>query len=206
MSKRRTVERFLCVDGMNKQLLSFLAIALTLLAFFPYVRAIWKGESRPHLFSWIIWGLTTFIVFLAQLAEGGGAGAWPIGVSAIISIYVAALAWKMKADTDIAPVDWVFLFSALGSLLLWLFTADPTGSVIILTIVDLAGFGPTFRKAYSKPREENMVFFALFAVRNVLVLFALENYNLATVLFPTAVFVACVALIALIVVRRGQGN
>jgi hypothetical protein len=49
-----------------------IAIALTLIAFFLYIRSI---------FSWIIWGCTTFIVFLAQLAAKGGVGAWAIGVS-----------------------------------------------------------------------------------------------------------------------------
>ena len=76
-----------------KELLSAIAIVLTFLAFLPYIRSIFQGKTKPHVFSWVIWGSTTFIVFLAQLADKGGAGAWPIGVSGIITIYVALLAY-----------------------------------------------------------------------------------------------------------------
>ena len=49
---------------MVKELASGLAIALTLYAFIPYIRSIRYGEVKPHLFSWVIWGTTTFVVFL----------------------------------------------------------------------------------------------------------------------------------------------
>jgi len=57
-----------------KAILSDVAIALTLLAFYPYIRDILKGVVKPHVFSWIIWSSTTLIVFLTQLQAGGGLG------------------------------------------------------------------------------------------------------------------------------------
>ncbi len=86
---------------MYKELLSVVAIALTLLAFLPYIRSILKGKIKLHMFSWVIWGSTTFIVFLAQLEDDGGAGAWPIGVSGIITIYIALLAYVKRSDITI---------------------------------------------------------------------------------------------------------
>ncbi len=74
-----------------KELLSAVAITLTFIAFFPYIRSIIKGAIKPHVFSWVIWGTTTFVVFLAQLEDNGGAGAWPIGVSGSITIFIALL-------------------------------------------------------------------------------------------------------------------
>lgn len=53
-----------------KEILSIIAIALTLMAFVPYIRAIFHGIIRPHVFSWVIGGATTF--FLAQLEDRGG--------------------------------------------------------------------------------------------------------------------------------------
>lgn len=50
-----------------KWVLSGLAIALTFVAFVPYIRSIFVGDTRPHVFSWVIWGITTGIVFFAQL-------------------------------------------------------------------------------------------------------------------------------------------
>jgi hypothetical protein len=77
---------------MYKEFLSAFVIALTFIAFFPYIRSILNGTARPHVFSWVIWGSTTFIVLLAQMKDGGGAGAWPIGISGAITMYIAFLA------------------------------------------------------------------------------------------------------------------
>jgi hypothetical protein len=95
----------------SKEALGLLAIALTIYAFFPYIRSIHKGETKPHMFSWILWGATTFIVFLAQYSDEGGAGAWPIGVSGIITLYVAGLAYVKKSDISITKTDWMFFFN-----------------------------------------------------------------------------------------------
>ena len=72
-----------------KEILSAVAIMLTFIGFLPYIVGIYKGSIKPHVFSWVIWGTTTFVVFLAQLEAHGGIGAWPIGVSGIITIMIA---------------------------------------------------------------------------------------------------------------------
>jgi hypothetical protein len=58
------------------------------------------------------------------------------------------------------------------------------------------------RKAYDRPFEEKLTFYALFCIRNMLVILALEHYSLTTVLFPAAVTAACLMLIALTAWRR----
>lgn len=187
---------------IDKALLSGAAMALTLFAFYPYIRSILKNETKPHVFSWVIWGATTFIVFLAQLEDGGGMGAWPIGLSGLITLYVALLAYLRKSDATITKTDWCFFLAALGSLPVWFFTSNPLWAVIILTVVDLLGFGPTLRKAYLSPREEQPLFFVIFMIRNILVLMALEHYSMTTVLFPAAIAIACLLLVILIGYRR----
>jgi len=185
-----------------KELLSAVAIAITFIAFFPYIRSIINGATKPHVFSWIIWGSTTFVIFLAQLEDGGGAGAWPIGVSGCITIFIALLAYMKRADISVTRTDWLFFASAMSSLPLWYFTSDPLWAVVILTTVDVLGFGPTVRKAYACPHSESLLFFALFTARNLMVIVALENYSVTTVLFPAAIAAACMALIAMVAYRR----
>ena len=187
---------------MYKELLSAVAIALTFIAFFPYIRSILQGKTKPHAFSWVIWGSTTFIVFLAQLADKGGAGAWPIGVSGVITIYVALLAYIKKSDSMITRADWLFLILATSSLPFWYFTSDPLWAVVILTTVDLLGFGPTFRKAYIRPYEEQLMFFMIMAARNFISIVALEHYSLTTVLFPALTGIAVLIFILMVTYRR----
>ena len=187
---------------LHKELLSALAIALTLIAFIPYLRSVQTGRTKPHIFSWIIWGLATLIIFLAQLADGGGAGAWPIGVSAIASFYVAVLAYARGADRSITRTDWVFFISALATIPLWILTSDPLSAVIILTVIDVLGFGPTFRKTYIRPHEERISLFAIVGARNLISIAALEHYSLTTVLFPAVLAAICLIFISMVFLRR----
>ncbi len=186
----------------HKEILSVIAIALTFAAFVPYIRAIVSDTTKPHVFSWVIWGTTTFVAFLAQLEGKGGVGAWPIGVSGIITIFIAFLAYVKRADITITKTDWLFFVSAMSSLPLWYVTSDPLWAVVTLTIVDVLGFGPTVRKAYSFPHSESLMFFALFAARNLLVIMALEYYSVTTVLFPAVIAAACMLLLAMVTYRR----
>lgn len=185
-----------------KEILSAVAIVLTFAAFVPYIRTIISGTTKPHVFSWVIWGATTFVVFLAQIEGKGGVGAWPIGVSGSITMFVAFLAYVKRADITITKTDWLFFASAMSSLPLWYLTSDPLWAVVVLTIVDVLGFGPTVRKAYSFPHSESLLFFSLFAARNLLVIMALENYSVTTVLFPAVIAAACMLLMAMVTYRR----
>ncbi|ABI77030.1 putative membrane protein [Hyphomonas neptunium ATCC 15444] len=185
-----------------KELFGLGALLLTFIAFFPYIRSILRGQTRPHAFSWMIWGASTFVVAMAQLSDGAGVGAWPIAVSGLITLLVAWLAYRRSAGMHVTRVDWAFLLLALSALPFWYFTETALPAVIILTGVDLLGFGPSIRKAYTHPYEENVAFFLLGAFRNAMVLLALEHYSWTTALFPAAVGVACLLFAALVAGRR----
>ena len=185
-----------------KEILSFIAIVLTLAAYIPYIRAIFSGTIKPHVFSWVIWGATTLLAFLAQLEANGGVGAWPIGVSGSITIFIACLAYLKRADVTITKSDWLFFVAAMSSLPLWYLTSDPLWAVVMLTTVDVLGLGPTITKAYHFPYSESLLFFGLFAVRNLLVMMAFENYSMTTLLFPAVIATVCVLLMMMIAYRR----
>ncbi|OSM01483.1 hypothetical protein [Magnetofaba australis] len=179
-----------------------LATLITIWAFSTYILKIVGGKTIPHVFSWVVWGVTTSIVFVAMVSAGGGMGAWPVGLSGAMTLGVAWLSFKRRGDITITRLDWAFFLAALGSIPLWLATHDPLWAVVLLTTVDILGFGPTIRKAYDSPFEETPSFYLIYAVRNGLVLYALEERNLAGTLFPAAIGIACAALALLIVWRR----
>jgi len=88
------------------------------------------------------------------------------------------------------------------SLPLWYLTADPLWAVIVLTTVDTLGFGPTFRKAYSLPFEEQLFLFIILAIRNLVAIAALEHYSLTTILFPATISGACIVFTLMVMFRR----
>ncbi|HFD32864.1 MAG TPA: hypothetical protein ENJ28_09195 [Gammaproteobacteria bacterium] len=187
---------------LYKNIFSIIAIALTFIAFIPYIRSILQGKTIPHAFSWIIWAAVTFIIFLAQLADKGGVGAWPIGVSGLITLYVAILAYSKRTDLNITKTDLVFFISAMAAIPFWYFTSNPLWAVLILTTIDLFGFAPTFRKSYRYPYSEQLTFYSIIASRNLFSIIALENYSLTTVLFPAATALACILFIQMVLIRR----
>jgi hypothetical protein len=189
---------------LSKAAWTVLASALTFAAFAPYVLGILRGGVRPHVFSWVIWGLTTAVVFFAQWQAGGGTGAWATALSAAITFYIAWLALRRRGDRSITRSDWAFFAGALAALPLWAVTRDPTAAVVVLTAVDLLGFAPTVRVAWRDPWRESALFYAAFALRNAVAVPALETYSLATLLFPVAVGLACAVVVALLLFRRRE--
>src|SRR5690606_6134109 len=185
-----------------QQAMGLLSVALTIASFVPYVIQIRRGTMRPHVFSWVIWSISTAVVFFAQFVAGGGPGAWTTGVSAAITLYVTWLAWLLCRDITITRSDWYFLWAALASLPLWYFTADPLWAVVILTTIDVLGFGPTLRKLYRYPYEESLLFYLLFVIRSALSILALESLSLTTLLFPVAMMLSCTLVCGLLLWRR----
>lgn len=193
-------------DVHHKEIFAAVALVLTFVAFVPYFWSIWHAKTRPHVFSWLIWAAGTVIVAIAQWTDGAGIGAWPIAVSGLLTFLVVFLALTRSPDMSVVKLDWLFLALALTALPLWFFTSTALSAVIVLTVVDLLGFGPSVRKAYQRPREENVAFFAIAVVRNGFVIAALEHYSWTTVLFPAAVGGACIMFVLLIVARRRIEN
>ncbi|WP_082232754.1 hypothetical protein [Halobacillus massiliensis] len=187
-----------------KQILSGTATILTFIGFLPYILGTLRGSIKPHYFSWVIWSIVTIIVFFAQIQGGGGLGAWPIGISGIITVVVAILAYSRNTEIEITLYDWMFLLLTLSALPFWYFTSNPFWAVLLLTTVELLGFGPTLTKAYQRPWEENVTFFVLFMIRNALAITALERFTWTTVMFPAFGAASCLILISTILIRRAS--
>ncbi len=187
-----------------KEMLGIVAIIMTLVGFVPYIKSIYAGKTKPHVFSWVIWGISTFIVFLAQVNDKGGAGTWSIGVSGVITLFIAWLAYYRKGDIGITKGDWVCFITALGTIPLWYVTSNPLWAVIILIAVDLVGFIPTFRKAYIKPFEEQLLLFVIMTVRNIISIMALEHYSLTTILFQAVISAVSIVFIIMVWIRRAH--
>lgn len=185
-----------------KLIFSGIAIALALIGFVPYIALIIRGKVKPHVFSWVIWGITTTVVFFAQLDADGGVGAWPIGLSGFVTILIAILAYLKRGDSTITRADWGFLIAALASLPLWYMTSDPLWTVIILTAIDMIGFGPTYRKVYLRPFEDSRMFFLIMILRSVCAIVALEAYSVTTVLFPLSLALGFLIVLVILQYRR----
>ncbi|RUM69597.1 MAG: hypothetical protein DSZ07_04330 [Sulfurovum sp.] len=185
-----------------KQLFSTIAIILVFVAYYPYIKSILNNETKPHLFSWIIWGLTTSIVFFALLSNKGGVGSFPTGVSALICFFIAFISYKKVSHDVIQKSDWVFFILALLAIPLWYMTNSALNAVILLSIIDTLGFIPTFKKTYHSPYEEQLSFFILMVIKEFFAVSALEEYSLTTLLFPIVLSSSTIIFILMVYGRR----
>lgn len=186
----------------NKEMLALVAIALTLIGYYPYIRGLMLGKIIPHVFSWVIWSFVTVSVFSAQIYDGAGAGAWHMVVTGTITIFVAITSYFKTTEFHADKINWFILLFALSALPVWFITSNPLWAVIILTIVDSLGYVPTIRKSFIKPYEESSFFFFVFSVRNTVSIFAIENYTVTTVLFPSVSGFFCFLVMSIITYRR----
>lgn len=183
-----------------KNIIAVIAVILAFVAYIPYFRDVLKGKTKPHIYSWFVWGFLTTIIFSLQIKGGGGPGAW-VTLSAGVCSFIVFFLGLRNGDKDITKSDTVFFIAALISTGLWVFAKQPTLSVILLVVIDMLGFIPTIRKSWKKPHEETLFLWLLNGFRHGLSILALRQYNTLTVLYP-AVWAAANILFSLMLILR----
>lgn len=184
-----------------KVIIALVSIVMTFAGYYFYFKDIFKGKTKPHAFSWLVWAILTAIAFFGQVVGGGGPGAWVTAVTSAVSFIIFFIAIK-KGEHEITRSDWINLGGAGLALVIWGLTDDPLLSVILVTIIDFLGFLPTIRKSYHKPGEETLVSYVLAGLKFVLAIIALDNYSLITWLYPASLVAANVFFVIMLIVRR----
>src|ERR1051326_698009 len=184
-----------------KILLGAISVILAFIGYGNYFKQIFTGKAKPHAFTWFVWTLTTGIIFVAQIAQNAGAGAWVTGALCLICFVIFITAF-FKGERKFAVFDWISLIVALMSLVLWKLTKQPALSVVLVTITDFLGILPTIRKSYQKPFEENATLFSLNSFRSLLSILALQSYSLTTWLYPSMLLLANGIVVLVILIRR----
>ncbi|MBL8020694.1 MAG: hypothetical protein JNM27_13570 [Leptospirales bacterium] len=179
------------------------SILIALIQYVPYSWLIYRGVIRPHAFSRLIWGLVAGIAFMAQFLEGGGAGSWATGVTSFACFIAMALSLRL-GDRNITRGDWIALVFALSAIPLWRLTNEPLYSVLLVTLIDGAGYYPAARKAWNHPHHEMAYAFTLGWLKGVAALFALERYTITTTLYPAFLVFADGLFVAMLLIRRNQ--
>lgn len=174
------------MDLDSRQLLSLIAIVLTVVGVIPYIFDILRHKTKPHGFTWLVFATVTGIAFFAQYSDRGGAGSWPTGFTAFACLLIAILSVKY-GERGITRFDWCCLSLSLLAVPLWQLTATPLYSVILVSLIDVTGFLPTFRKSWHRPGQETLSAYNIGSLKFLLAIFALENYTLTTLLYPIVV-------------------
>ena len=186
-----------------KIILGGVAAILALLSSFIYIRDIFRGNTKPHTYTWLIWAIVTTLAFLGQWVSGGGPGTWATGVSAVVTIFTLILSLKGGYGTkDITNFDKVCLALALIAILPWLLADSVLWSVILATLIDLVAFFPTMRKTWHAPKSESLGSMYVDAIKHSLSIVSMSSYSLVNVIFPASVLLTKIIIISEIIYLR----
>ena len=184
-----------------KEIVGIIAVALTFVGYIPYIQDTIKGKTRPHVYTWFIWGLVTAIAFGLQLSAKAGPGAFTTLAAAIVCFIIFGFGMR-QGSKNITRSDTIFFALSFVALFLWLFAKQPVLSVILVSSIDMLGFVPTIRKSWHKPYEETLISYLLNTFRFCLALLALSHYTIVTALYPLTWVIANGAFSLYLITRR----
>lgn len=188
-----------------KELLGFTAVVIALVSYIPYFKDIFEGRTKPHAFSWFIWGLLTGIAFVGQISDKAGPGAWVTGFTALACFSISFFGIT-KGRKNIVFIDWLSLLGTGIALFFWFITKGPLVSIMLITLIDAIGFFPTFRKSFMKPQEETLITYTLSGLKFLIALFALEKISLVTALYPASLVLMNWVFVGMLIIRRKHLN
>jgi hypothetical protein len=167
----------------------------------PYFIGIFRGTLHPHIFSWIIWSLTTGIAAVAQFVKGAGPGSWPTAIGALISVLIVLCSLKV-GEKKITLRDWISFLVALGAIVVWILSKDPFWSVVIVACIDAVAFYPTIRKSLIDPYSESAAFFSVNGVGFILSIVAIIDLQPTNWIYPASAGTMNFLFVSLLLARR----
>lgn len=184
-----------------KEILGFLAAILSIALHIPYLIQTLKGTNKPHIFTWIIWTILTWIAFFGQYVGEAGPGAWVTASTGLICLIITAAACK-NGEKYITQSDWIMFSLEFRSIPLWAITNTPLLSMILITTIDCSAFYPTFRKSWIKPFEENSFMYGANIPRHLISIMAISNFSIITVIYPAALLLMNAVMFIMLKIRR----
>ncbi len=176
--------------------------ALGIIGFIPYFYGIYKGTTKPHVFTWLIWTLTLGIANLS-IWTGGGGLVLSIGIAVSVVLSFITMLLSIKYGTrNITRSDMIALIVALVAIGVWIGLDNPVLALLLATSIDIVGYWPTFRKSFIEPWSEALSSWILYTAAPALTLFSLLEYNVLTMTYSAATLIINGLLVALLLVRR----
>jgi hypothetical protein len=180
------------------------AIALRLIAGADYLVATAKGSVRPNPITWLFWGLTPLIAFLAQVHGGFTPASLATLALSIGPLLIFVIALTKKRRWRLGLFDILCGVSAAVGLVLWQITNDPLLALTFGILADILGGLPTVYKAYIRPQTEKALPYILSAFSMIVTMMTLHNWSYLQAGFPVYIFCINALIASLIIMRRGR--
>lgn len=188
-----------------KLIFSIIWIVLLIIAFGHYYYSIFKWETKPHVYTWLLFSLLLTTTFFIQSSHGWWLGTYILLADSIACIitFIIALFYGSK---NITLLDTLFLVWWIIAIIMWLIFDQPVISTILIILIDFIALLPTYRKCWSEPYEETVVIYFISGLIFLSSFIAIENYSFLTVWHQIAVITFDWGLALYIIIRRKLVN
>lgn len=184
-----------------KIIFALISVTVGTLAFFPYMRDIFLKKTEPHSYTWLIWSITQGTAVVGIWYGGGGIGALEFTIGTLLTFVVFLFSLKYGSK-NITISDTVILIGALLAILAWWQLKNPFLSILMVCVIDVLGYVPSFRKSFQEPWSETIFTWVSFVVGNCFALLALQQYNFLTMGYIISISVANLGLVVICLIRR----
>lgn len=184
-----------------KFILAILSSIFAISCFIPYIVDIFKGTTKPHSYTWLIWAILQTIGAIAMLSGGAGIGVASLVIGAVLCGFVFILS-LFYGTHNIKFFDKVCLAGAFVAIGFYFFLHSALLSVLMVIIIDLIGFFPTLRKTYEEPNTETVSTYILSSISSFLALLALSIFTLTTSIYLISLVITNLICAFVILHRR----
>lgn len=184
-------------------LFAIAAIIFSAARYATYFYTIYQGRTKPHAFSWLLWGVVTGIGTLAQFDLNAGPAAWALGFVSVTCLLIAGLSFFI-GERHYTKSDWGALIACFFAIFLWKITQNPLMALFIVIVIDILTYWPTIRKSFYNPQTEPPISYGFAGMRYFLMLFAIPNPTWENLIYPFFLMSTDWGFAVYIVIRRTQ--
>jgi hypothetical protein len=178
---------------------------ITLVAYVPYIRDIFKGTTKPVRATWFIWTVLSGIALASQLASDGH---WSV-IMTLVQMFGVATVFILSIKRGYGSLnkqEVISLAVAAVGLGLWAATDKPLLALLCVVAVDAAGSWLTVFKSYKDPDSETLSTWILDCVSSIFALIAIGSLNYTLILYPGYLFIANGAVVVVIILAKHKSN
>lgn len=180
-----------------KQYFPQVAAILALIAPIVYIRAILRGEAKPHRTTRFVLMVITFLTVTALFANGDRIGVWLAAASAIQAVVIFGMSIKYGMGGG-DRIDILCLIIAMFGIVLWQVTKQPILALYFGVAADFVGGIPLFIKTWRHPETEIWSYYAFDVAGSLLILLATTTLSIETLTYPVYIFAINLFVIFLI--------
>ena len=188
-----------------KLFLIFLSSIIAIISPVIYMRAILKGQAKPHRTTRFVLLVISLLATISLFAQHDHVAIWLAGIAFIQAIFIFFLSLK-RGMGGWSFLDILCLLIATLGIILWQTTKNPALALYGSIGADFTGMVPALIKTYKWPHTEIWLFYCMDVFAGVFSVLAVPQWSLQAVSYP--IYIASINLLMtlLIIAPRFSKN